>query len=73
MDNIDHISEVIQHVNDLMRKLDEIPCPLNNQLLLYHRFAVSQLLWHFTVADLGTTWVAKDIENLVYKYIRQWL
>ena len=27
----------------------------------------------FTIADLGKTWVTEDIDNLVSKYIRQWL
>ena len=73
MDNFDHLSEVLQLVTDLMRKLDDIPCHPKNKLLLYHRFVLSKLSWHFTIAGLGKTWVTENIYNLVSKYIRQWL
>ena len=56
-----------------MRKLDDIPCHPKNKLLLYHRFVLSKLSWRFTVADLGKTWVTENVDNLVSKYIRQWL
>ena len=55
MDNIDHMSEVLQLITDLMRKLDETPCHPTKKLLLYHRFVLSTLLWHFTIANLGKT------------------
>ena len=73
MDNFDNLSEVLQLVTDLMRKLDDIPCHPKNKLLLYHRFVLSKLSWYFTIADLGKTWVTEDVDNLVSKYIRQWL
>ena len=49
MDNFDHLSEVLQLVTDLMRKLDDIPCHPKNKLLLYHRFVLSKSSWHFTL------------------------
>ena len=73
MDNIDDMSEVLQLITGLMRKIDEIPCHPKNKLLLYHRFVLSKISWHFTIADLGKTWVSENIDNLVSKYIRQWL
>ena len=73
MDNIDCMSEVLQLVTDLMSKLDEIPCHPKNKLLLYRRFVLSKLSWHFTIADLGKTWIAENIDNLVSKYSRQWV
>ena len=71
MDNIDQLSEVLQLITDLMRKLDEIPCHPTNKLLLYHRFVFSKLSWHFTFANLGKTWVAENKDSLVSKYIPQ--
>ena len=67
MDKFDHLSEVLQLVTDLMRKLDDIPCHRKNKLLLYHRFVLSKVSWHFTIADLGKTWVTENIDNLVSK------
>ena len=43
MDKIDHMSEELQLITDLMRKLDEIPCHQKNKLLLYHSFVLSKL------------------------------
>ena len=67
------MSEVLQLITGLMRKIDEIPCHPKNKLLLYHRFVLSKISWHFTIAGLGKTWVAENIDNLVSKYICQWL
>ena len=73
MDNIDHYSDVLQFVTNLISKLDDIPCHPRNKLLLYHRFVLSKVAWHLTIADLGKTWVAENIENLASKSIHQWL
>ena len=70
---MDHRSEVLQLITNLIRKLDEIPCHPKNKLFMYHRFVRSKLSWHFTIANLGKIWVAENIDNLVSKYIRQWL
>ena len=56
-----------------MRKIDKIPCHPRNKLQLYHRFVLSKIAWHFTIADIGKTWVTENIDNLVSQYIRQWL
>ena len=44
-----------------------------NKLLLYHRYVHSKISWHFTVTDLGMTWTSENLDNIVSKYIRQWL
>ena len=73
MNNMDHKSEVLELVTNLMRKIDEIPRHPRNKLQLYHRFVLSKIAWHFTIADIGKTWVTENIDNLVSQYIRQWL
>ena len=73
MDNIDHKSEVLGLVSDLMREIDKIPCHPKNKLQLYHRFVLSKISWHLTIADLGKTWVVERIDKVTSKYIRQWL
>ena len=73
MNNMDHKSEVLELVTNLMRKIDKIPCHPRNKLQLYHRFVLSKIAWHFTIADIGKTWVTENIDNLVSQYIRQWL
>ena len=73
MDNIDHMSAVLHLITGLMRKIDEIPCHPKNKLMLFHRFVLYKISWHSTIADPGKTWIAGNIDNLVSKYIRQWL
>ena len=73
MGNIDHLSEILQLVTGLMCKINEIPCHSKNKLLLCHRFVLCKISWHFSIADLGKTWVTENIDNLVSKHIRQWL
>ena len=70
MNNIDHKSEVFAN---LMSKVDKIPCHPRNKLQLYHRFVLSKIAWHFTIAGIGKTWVTENIDNIVSQYIRQWL
>ena len=73
MDSQNHFSEILDLVTNLMKQIDGIPCHPKNKLLLYHRFVLSKISWHFTIADLCKTWVVENIDNLVAGYICQWL
>ena len=64
--------EELALVAQLMNKLDEIPCHPKNKLLLYHRFVLSEVSWHFTIADLVKTCMDENMDSLVSKYIPQW-
>ena len=72
MNNHNHLSDVLDLVISLMKQIDGIPCHPKNKLLLYHRFVLSKLSWHFTIANLGKIWVVENIENLVASYFHQW-
>ena len=56
-----------------VKEIDDLPLHSKNKLLLYHRYMLSKVSWHFTVADLSRTWVIESIDNLASKYIRLWL
>ena len=43
LDNMAHMSELLELVTGLMNKLDEIPCHPKNKLLLYHRLVLSKV------------------------------
>ena len=73
MDNHNHMSEVIDIFSGLTKKIDCIPCHPKNKLLLYHRFVLSKVSWHFTIANLSKIWVVENVDNLVSSYVRQWL
>ena len=73
MDNQIHMSEVLDLLKDFMNRIDSLSCHPKNKLLIYHQFVLSKLSWHLTVADLSKTWVVQNLENIVAKYVRQWL
>ena len=73
MDNSDHMSTLLNSINDLMVKIDCLPCHPKNKLLLYHRFVLSKLSWHMTIADLSKTWVVENLDNIVSSFVRKWL
>ncbi|CAB4023715.1 Hypothetical predicted protein [Paramuricea clavata] len=56
-----------------MSDIDSKPLHPKNKLLLYSRYVLSKLAWHFTVATLSKTWVTKNIDSIANKYIRRWL
>ena len=73
MNNMDHKSQVLELVTNLMSEIDKIPCHPRNKLQLYQHFILSKIAWHFTITGIGKTWVTENIDNLVSQYIRQWL
>ena len=72
MDNSDHMSTLLNSIHDLMVKIDCLPCHPKNKLLLYHRFVLSKLSWHMTIADLSKTWVIENVDNIALSFIRKW-
>ena len=73
MSNNNHKAELTTLVNDLMIDIDTKPLHPKNKLLLYSRYVLSKLSWHFTVATLSKTWVTENIDPIVNQYIRKWL
>ena len=72
MSNNNHKAELTTLVNDLMTDIDTKPLHPKNKLLLYSRYVLSKLSWHFTVATLSKTWVTENIDPIVNQYIRKW-
>ena len=56
-----------------MTDIDNKPLHPKNKLLLYSRYVLSKISWHFTVCDLPKTWVIQNIDNIVSHFIRKWL
>ena len=73
MSDEQHKSELISHVEELMADIDSKPIHPKNNTLLYSRYLLSKLSWHFTVSSLGKTWVIENIDSKVNSYIRKWL
>ena len=68
-----HKSQLLSLFSTFMKGIDDLPLHPKNKLLVYHRYVLSKVSWHFNVADLPKTWVSDNLDNLVSKYIRRWL
>ena len=73
MSNQEHKSELISLVNELMPDIDLAPLHPKNTLVLYSRYVLSKISWHFTVASLSKTWIIENVDPVINKYIRKWL
>ena len=62
MDYQIHMSEALEILNDLMKKIDD---------LFRHQYVLFKHSWHLTIADLNITWVIQNLDNTVVKYARQ--
>ena len=73
MTNQEHNSDLLSSLSNMLKQIDSQPLHAKNKLRLYHNFVLSKISWNLTVADLSKTWVVENLDNLVSKYIRQWL
>ena len=73
MNNLQHMSDLLDITTTLMTKINDLPCHPKNKLLIYHRFLLSKISWNLTVADISKTWIVENLDSIVSKYIRQWL
>ena len=73
MSNNQHMSELSSLVQDLMNDIDIKPLHPKHKLLLYSRYVLSKLSWHFTIANISKTWITEHLDSVVNGYIRKWL
>ena len=53
-----------------MKKIDELSCHPKNIPIIYHRYALSKLSWHLTIADLSKNWVIQNLDNIVARKVK---
>ena len=73
MSDEQHMSELKTLVDELMTNIDSKPLHPKYKILIYSRYVLSKLSWHFTVTNLSKTWVVENIDSIVNSYIRKWL
>ena len=71
IENCKHKSNLLETINDLMTKIDQLPCNPRYKLSLYHRFIPYKIVWHLTIADLSKTWVVQNLDTIVTKFVHQ--
>jgi hypothetical protein len=73
MSDEDHKSEVYDTLTNILKQIDDLPLHPKNKILLYSRYVLSKISWHFTISDIGKTWVTEKLDNIASTYIRKWL
>ena len=73
MDNKDHKEILKSSLQTMLKTVDSFYIHPKSKLFLYHCYVLSKISWLFTVTDLGKTWISENLDNIVSKYIRQWL
>ena len=73
MDNQVHKTEALELLSDLLKKIDGLFCHPKTKVMIYHRYVLSKLSWHLTIADLSKTWVIQNLDNVVARYTQHWL
>ena len=73
MTDEDHKSEIYETLANILKEIDDLPLHPKNKILLYSRYALSKISWHFTVSDISKTWVIEKPDSTVSTYIRKWL
>ena len=56
-----------------MADIDSKPLHRKNKILLYSRYVLSKLSWHFSVTSVSKTWVIEYIDSNINSYIRKCL
>ena len=57
MSDDDHKYETLDTLSDILNEIDQLPLHPKNKIRLYSQYALSKISWHFTVSDIGKTWV----------------
>ena len=74
MSDEDHKSEVYDTLTNILNEIDNLPLHPKNKIsytVIMH--VLSKISWHFTVSDLGKTWVNDKLHSIESTYIRKWL
>ena len=70
----DHIkSDLINYVSDVLIKCHALPLTPLDKLSVIQRYVYSKLRWKFSIYDLTETWVVRNIDNQISKFVRLWL
>ncbi|CAB4042602.1 Hypothetical predicted protein [Paramuricea clavata] len=73
MSDEDHKSEVYDTLTNILNEIDDLPLYPKNKSLLYSRYELSKISWHFAVSDIDKTWVNDKLDSIASTYIRKWL
>ena len=73
MTNSMHKWKLTAEIHKILSQIDILSLHPKYKILLYSRYLLSKISWHFTVADLSTKLVSESLDNMVACSIRRWL
>ena len=73
MENKNHKDTLLSTLLVMLKNIDSLTIHPKNKLLLYDCYVLSKISWHLTVTSLGKTWISESLDNIVTKYVHQWL
>ena len=73
MDNSAHKQELLEMVENILKKIDMLPLHPKYKLELYQFYLMSKLSRHLTIADIEKTWIKENLDNLCHNKLRRWL
>ena len=71
--NDDHMSSLKSSFSNLISGIDSLPILPQNKMRLCQTYLLSKASWDFTVTYISKTWVIQNLDNIVSRYIREWL
>ena len=57
----------------MLSEIDSLSIFPQNKLRLYQIYLLSKASWDFTITNISKTWVIQNLDNIVSRYIREWL
>ena len=68
-----HKLELVSLLSNQMKEIDLKPLHPKNKILLYSRYVLPELSWHFTITLISKTWIPENLDPIFVQYIRKWL
>ena len=73
MSNENVKNDLVKRLSDYLEKIDILSLHTKHKTNIVTKFVHSKLRWDLTIYHLPKTWIAKNLDNKVNRYIRKWL
>ena len=71
--NIENIqTDVTNDMIKYVRIIDKLPLTPLNKISIEQVYVFNKLRWRFSIYDLTETWVDKNIDKIILKFVRKW-
>ena len=71
--NIENIkTDIINDMIKYVRIIDKLPLTPLNKISIVQVYVINKLRWKISIYDLTETWVDKNINKIIFKFVRKW-